>query len=92
MEILIDDYADMEKEKILEALNTLKLNPSQTIEMNTVHATAMQKARELVERNSKWVMNFFTLFEDESDLIGKLYEWYGIRTRSAIKRSIRKFN
>ena len=53
MEILIDDYADMEKEKILEALNTLKLNPSQAIEMNTVHATAMQKARELVERNSK---------------------------------------
>ena len=53
MEILIDDYADIKKKKILEALNTLKLNPSQTIEMNTVHATAMQKARELVERNSK---------------------------------------
>ena len=43
-----DDYEDWEKEKILEALTTLKSHPSQTKEMKSVHATAMQKARDLV--------------------------------------------
>lgn len=43
-----DDYEDWEKEKILEALTTLKSHPSQTKEMKSVHATVMQKARELV--------------------------------------------
>ena len=43
-----DDYEDWEKEKILEALTTLKSHPSQTTEMKSVHATAMQKARDLV--------------------------------------------
>jgi len=43
-----DDYEDWEKEKITEALNTLKAHPSDTKEMKSVHATAMQKARDLV--------------------------------------------
>jgi len=43
-----DDYEDWEKEKILEALTTLKSHPSDTKEMKSVHATAMQKARDLV--------------------------------------------
>jgi hypothetical protein len=43
-----DDYEDWEKEKITEALNALKSHPSDTTEMKTVHATAMQKARDLV--------------------------------------------
>jgi len=43
-----DDYEDWEKEKITEALNALKSHPSDTKEMNSVHATAMQKARDLV--------------------------------------------
>ena len=42
-----DDYEDWEKEKITEALNALKAHPSDTQEMNSVHATAMQKARDL---------------------------------------------
>ena len=48
-----DDYEDWEKEKIAEALNSLKSQPSQTTAMKTVHATAMQKARELVASRSK---------------------------------------
>jgi prevent-host-death family protein len=40
-----DDYEDWEKEKIAEALSTLKSHPSQT--------TAMQKARELVASRSR---------------------------------------
>ena len=47
-EVQSDDYEDWEKEKILEALTTLKSHPSQTTEMKSVHATAMQKARDLV--------------------------------------------
>ena len=43
-----DDYEDWEKEKITEALNALKAHPSDTKEMKSVHATAMQKARDLV--------------------------------------------
>ena len=43
-----DDYEDWEKEKITEALNSLKSHPSDTSEMKSVHATAMQKARDLV--------------------------------------------
>ena len=43
-----DDYEDWEKEKITEALNALKSHPSDTKEMRSVHATAMQKARDLV--------------------------------------------
>lgn len=43
-----DDYEDWEKEKITEALNALKAHPSNTKEMKSVHATAMQKARDLV--------------------------------------------
>ena len=43
-----DDYEDWEKEKITEALNALKAHPSETKEMMSVHATAMQKARDLV--------------------------------------------
>ena len=43
-----DDYEDWEKEKITEALNALKAHPSDTKEMRSVHATAMQKARDLV--------------------------------------------
>lgn len=43
-----DDYEDWEKEKITEALNALKSHPSDTKEMKSVHATAMQKARDLV--------------------------------------------
>lgn len=43
-----DDYEDWEKEKITEALNALKSYPSDTKEMKSVHATAMQKARDLV--------------------------------------------
>ena len=43
-----DDYVDWEKEKITEALNALKAHPSDTKEMKSVHATAMQKARDLV--------------------------------------------
>ena len=42
-----DDYEDWEK-KITEALNSLKSHPSDTSEMKSVHATAMQKARDLV--------------------------------------------
>ncbi|EHU1527902.1 type II toxin-antitoxin system Phd/YefM family antitoxin [Acinetobacter baumannii] len=42
------DYEDWEKEKITEALNALKSHPSETKEMKSVHATAMQKARDLV--------------------------------------------
>ena len=49
MNISNNGYTDDEKQRILEALNFLKLNPSQTIEMKTVHVTAMQKARKLVE-------------------------------------------
>ena len=41
------------KKKIAEALNSLKSHPSQTTAMKTVHATAMQKARELVASRSK---------------------------------------
>ena len=48
-----DDYEDWEKEKIVEALNSLKSHPSQRTAMKTVHATAMQKARELVASRSK---------------------------------------
>ncbi|MEX5381145.1 type II toxin-antitoxin system Phd/YefM family antitoxin, partial [Acinetobacter towneri] len=48
-----DDYEDWEKEKIAEALNSLKSHPLQTTAMKTVHATAMQKARELVASRSK---------------------------------------
>ncbi len=48
-----DDYEDWEKEKIIEALNTLKSHPSETIAMKNVHATAMQKARELVASRNK---------------------------------------
>ena len=36
------------KKKITEALNALKSHPSETKEMKSVHATAMQKARDLV--------------------------------------------
>ena len=43
-----DDYEDWEKEKITETLNALKAHPSDTKEMKSVHATAMQKARDLV--------------------------------------------
>ena len=43
-----DNYEDWEKEKITEALNALKSHPSDTKEMRSVHATAMQKARDLV--------------------------------------------
>ena len=43
-----DDYEDWEKEKITEALNALKAHPSDTKEMKSVHANAMQKARDLV--------------------------------------------
>ena len=43
-----DDYEDWEKEKITEALNALKAHPSDTKEMKSVHATALQKARDLV--------------------------------------------
>ena len=43
-----DDHEDLEKEKITEALNALKAHPSDTKEMKSVHATAMQKARDLV--------------------------------------------
>ena len=43
-----DYYEDWEKEKITEALNALKAHPSDTKEMKSVHATAMQKARDLV--------------------------------------------
>lgn len=43
-----DDYEDWEKEKITEALNALKAHPSDTKEMKSVHATAMQKALDLV--------------------------------------------
>ena len=50
MNISNNGYTDNEKQRISEALNFLKLNPSQTIEMKkTVHVTAMQKARKLVE-------------------------------------------
>lgn len=48
-----DDYDDWEKEKIAEALSALKSHPSQTTAMKTVHATAMQKARELVASRSR---------------------------------------
>ena len=43
-----DDYEDWEKDKNTEALNALKSHPSDTKEMKSVHATAMQKARDLV--------------------------------------------
>ena len=43
-----DDYEDWEKEKILEALTTLKSHPSQTKEMKSVHAKKIKKARDLV--------------------------------------------
>ena len=49
MNISNNGYTDNEKQRISEALNFLKLKPSQTIEMKTVHVTAMQKARKLVE-------------------------------------------
>lgn len=42
-----------EKEKILEAINTLKCDPTQATPMKTVHANAMQKARELVATRKK---------------------------------------
>ena len=49
MNISNNGYTDDEKQRILEALNFLKLNLSKAIEMRTVHATAMLKARKLVE-------------------------------------------
>ena len=48
-----DVYEDWEKEKIAEALRTLNAHPAQTTAMKAVHATAMQKARELVASRSK---------------------------------------
>ena len=48
-----DDYEDWEKEKIAEALNSLKSHPSKTTALKTVHATAMQKARELVASRNR---------------------------------------
>ena len=48
-----DEYEDWEKEKIVEALNTLKAYPAQVTAMKEVHATAMQKARELVASRNK---------------------------------------
>ena len=48
-----DDYEDWEKEKITEALNALKAHPSDTKEMKSVHATAMQKARDLVASRNR---------------------------------------
>ena len=47
-DVQYDDYEDWEKEKITEALNALKSHTSDTKEMKSVHATAMQKARDLV--------------------------------------------
>ena len=52
-EISDEDYAEGEKEKILEAINTLKADPTQATPMKTVHANAMQKARELVATRKK---------------------------------------
>ena len=48
-----DDYEDWEKEKIAEALNSLKSHPSQTTVMNTEQTTTQQTARELVASRSK---------------------------------------
>ena len=60
MNISNNGYTDNEKQRISEALNFLKLNPSQTIEMKTVHVTAMQKARTLVERRR--LLREFSIF------------------------------
>lgn len=48
-----DDYEDWEKEKSAEALTALKSQSSQTTTMKTVHATAMQKARDLVASRNR---------------------------------------
>lgn len=48
-----EDYQDWEKQKILEAKQSLEANPKSAIPMKTVHATVMQKARELVASRNK---------------------------------------
>ena len=57
LERLFDVQDDVDedggREKITEALNSLKSHPSETTAMKTVHATAMQKARELVASRNR---------------------------------------
>ena len=53
MNISNNGYTDNEKQRISEALNFFFFNPSQTIEIKTVHVTAIQKARKLVESHRR---------------------------------------
>lgn len=46
-------YEDWEKEKIMEAINILQNHPDQMLPMETVHATIMQEARELIKKRKK---------------------------------------
>lgn len=48
-----EDYQDWEKEKILQAIVTIKNDVTQARPMKEVHATALQKARELVASRQK---------------------------------------
>ncbi|OUY08192.1 type II toxin-antitoxin system Phd/YefM family antitoxin [Acinetobacter populi] len=48
-----DDYADWEKAKILQAIATIEKDATQVKSMQTVHLTALEKARELVASRQK---------------------------------------